>query len=715
MKVFFNILYFCLVFVISSHAHEGMWLPILLNIDHMQQNGLKLSAQDIYSVNQESLKDAIVHFGGGCTAEAISDEGLILTNHHCGFGAIQQLSSIENDYLKFGFWADNNAGELSCAGLTASFVLRIEDVTERVLKGINDSTSFEERSSIVTLRSAELAAEAAEGEFISAEVKPFFFGNQYILVIKKTYPDVRLVGAPPSSIGKFGGDTDNWVWPRHTGDFALFRIYAGPGNEPASYSDENEPYVPAKSLDISISGVAPGDFTMVYGFPGTTDQYAISEAVEYVTEIINPIRIEMRAQSLEVIDAAMASSDELRIQYASRQSMISNAYKKWIGQNMGLNRFQAVEKKQQQEESFIEQSRAAGQTVYVEVLDSLRSVENDIIPYQTARDLFIEFFFYGPEVLNFTRRLDALLAATESNESDEKIAELREKALKSVENHFKDYHLETDRAVFESLVGIYSKSVVQELQPKALDKFRENYNSNPVEYANRLYGKSVFTDREKLERILKSGSSRKLRKLKEDPLHSLAASFMESYATRVKPHYDLLGEQRDDLMRKYVKALMSLNPDEMFWPDANSTLRVTYGKVEGCIPQDGLEYLHSTTLEGVMHKYVPGDKEFDVPDRLIQLFEDKDFGPYGENGKLNVAFLASNHTTGGNSGSPVLNANGELIGLNFDRSWESTMSDLMFNPEICRNISVDVRYILFIVDKYAGAGWLLDEMNLKSQ
>lgn len=715
MKVFFNTLYFCLVMVMTAQAHEGMWLPILLNIDHMQQNGLKLSAEDIYSINQESLKDAIVHFGGGCTAEAISDEGLILTNHHCGYGAIQKLSSVENDYLKHGFWASDNAGELSCAGLSASFVHRIEDVTDRILEGVSDSTSFEERKSLVTLRSAELAAEAGEGKFLSAEVKPFFFGNQYILIIKKTYPDVRLVGAPPSSIGKFGGDTDNWVWPRHTGDFALFRIYAGEGNEPAEYSDDNEPYVPVKSLDISLKGVSPGDFTMVYGFPGVTDQYAISEAVEYVTETINPIRIKMREQSLQVIDAAMASSDELRIQYASRQSMISNAYKKWIGQNMGLDRFKAIEKKRQHEEVFIEQSRAAGQAAYVDVLDSLRSIENIIIPYQTARDLFIEFFFYGPEVLNFTRRFDALLAAVESNEPDEKVAELREQALKALESHFKDYHLQTDRAVFETLVGLYAGAVDQELQPGELADFRDKYNSDPTAYTDRIYGKSVFADREKLERILKSGSSRKLLKLKKDPLHALAASFMESYTTQVRPYYDSLGEKRSDLMRKYVKAQMTLNPEEIFWPDANSTLRVTYGKVEGCIPQDGLEYLHSTTLEGVMHKYVPGDKEFDVPDRLIQLYEEKDFGQYGSSGELNVAFLASNHTTGGNSGSPVLNANGELIGLNFDRSWESTMSDLMFNPEICRNISVDVRYILFIVDKYAGAGWLLDEMNLKTQ
>lgn len=712
MKGIFNTLLCSILFVCSVQAHEGMWLPILLDMDDMQRNGLKLSEADIYSINQASLKDAIVHFGGGCTAEAISDQGLILTNHHCGYSAIQNLSSVENDYLKDGFWANDQSGELHCPGLTATFIVSIEDVTDQVLEGIDEQTDWAERQTRVAAKSLELSEVTEEGAGYSAEVKSFYYGNQYIRIVKRTYSDVRLVGAPPSSIGKFGGDTDNWVWPRHTGDFSMFRIYADGDNEPADFKEDNVPYVPAKSLEISLNGVKEGDFTMVYGFPGVTDQYIHSSGMEYVKNVVNPLRIEMRAKSLEVIDAAMASSDELRIQYAARQSMISNAYKKWIGQNMGLDRFDAIEKKKAQEEAFLEKARDAGNKRYEQVLDTLELLHAKIQPYQLARDLFIEFFFYGPEILNFTRKVDALIGAIESEQDEEKIAELREKAVRSVANHFKNYDLETDRKVFENLLGAYTDAVNQDLQPSALDVYQGKYGKNAEKYTDYIYSKSIFTDPAKLTALLQSGKTKKIVKLKEDPAHELAASFLADYAKIIKPDYDLLNSLIDAEMQIYMKGLMELHPEKKYWSEANSTLRVTYGKVEGCIPRDGLSYLPTTTLEGVVHKYVPGDKEFDVPEKLIELYEQKDFGQYGTDQTMNVAFLASNHTTGGNSGSPVLNAEGQLIGLNFDRSWESTMSDLMFNPEICRNISVDIRYILFIVDKYAGAGWLLDEMKI---
>lgn len=712
MKETFNTLLCSILFVFSVQAHEGMWLPILLDMDDMQRNGLKLSAEDIYSINQASLKDAIVHFGGGCTAEAISDQGLILTNHHCGYGAIQNLSNVENDYLKDGFWASEPSGELHCPGLTATFIVSIEDVTDQVLEGIEAEMDWAERQTKVADRMMELSEVTEDGEGYSAEVKSFYYGNQYIRIVKRTYSDVRLVGAPPSSIGKFGGDTDNWVWPRHTGDFSIFRIYADSENEPSEFSEENIPYVPAKSLDISLKGVQEGDFTMVYGFPGVTDQYIHSSGMKYVKDVVNPLRIEMRAKSLEVIDAAMASSDELRIQYAARQSMISNAYKKWIGQNMGLERFDALEKKKEQEANFKEKAQASGNEQYVGVLGELNDLHAEIEPYQLARDLFIEFFFYGPEILNFTRKVDALIGAIETEQDEEKIADLREKAVRAVASHFKNYDLETDRKVFEKLLGEYTDAVREDLQPTALEVYREKYDKDAKAYTDFIYSKSMFTEPAKLTALLQSGKTKKIVKLKEDPAHELAASFLSDYSKDIKPNHDLLNSRIDAAMQVYMKGLMELNPDKKYWSEANSTLRVTYGQVEGCIPRDGLSYLPTTTLEGVIHKYVPDDKEFDVPDKLIDLFEQKDFGQYGTDQTMNVAFLASNHTTGGNSGSPVLNAEGQLIGLNFDRSWESTMSDLMFNPEICRNISVDIRYILFIVDKYAGAGWMLDEMNI---
>lgn len=696
----------------SLRAHEGMWIPILLDIENMQREGLKLTAEDIYSVNNASLKDAIVHFGGGCTAEVISDAGLILTNHHCGYGAIQQLSSLENDYLKNGFWAENRSGELACAGLTATFVDRIEDVTEIILSGIDESTPTEERRKLIAERSQSLAEAAVSGAAWKAEVKPFFYGNQFIMIITKTYSDVRLVGTPPSSIGKFGGDTDNWIWPRHTGDFALFRIYASPENEPADFAEENQPFQPAHSLPVSLKGVKEGDFTMVYGFPGVTDQYLVSRGVEYVTEKVNPVRIAMRESSLQVIDAAMASSDELRIKYAARQSMISNAWKKWIGQNMGLDRFDAIQKKKDFEKSFQQKADASGNENYRNVLASLDQAHQQIEPYQLARDLFIEFYFYGPQVLNFSRQLDELLGAIASELPKDQTDALLEKSIRSAKSYFEDYHADTDRAVFERLLPQYAKAVSRDLQPVQLAEFYDKYKMDAESYTEYLYDKSVLDDETELIALLEGGNLKKIAKLTSDPLYALANSFMGDYSSKIRPEQVRLQTIINDGMRVYVKAQMDLFPDKVYWSDANSTLRVTYGKVEGCIPQDGMAYLPHTTLEGVIHKYVPGDVEFDVPNRLIELYESKDYGRYGQDGKLNVAFLASNHTTGGNSGSPVINANGELIGLNFDRSWESTMSDIMFNPEICRNISVDVRYILFVVDKFAGAGWILDEMNL---
>jgi len=697
---------------INSFAHEGMWVPMLLDLNDMQSNGLRLSQEDIYSIHQSSLKDAIVLFGNGCTGEVISEEGLILTNHHCGFSAIQSLSSVEKDYLKNGFWAKSSAEELRCEGLSVSFIISIEDVTNNILAGIDESTSLSERNSLVAQRSAKVSADAIDGTHYKAHVKSFYYGNQFFLIKFEVYNDIRLVGAPPSSIGKFGGDTDNWVWPRHTGDFAFFRVYAGADNLPAVFSIENQPMKPRNSLKISAKGVEEGDFTMVYGFPAVTTQYLISDAVDYIVNKSNPAKIEMRKNSLGIIDAAMLQSDEMRIKYASKQSNISNAYKKWIGENMGLIRFDAINKKRAFESDFQTAANNSGKIKYIQVLPTLKELHYQIELVADARDFFVEFVVYGPGIINFTRRFETLVSRYDELQEkglvDKQLADLQKSSIA----YFKDYDIDTDKKLFIGLLQYYLKGTESYLRPIELNALLGKYNGDVGKLGNDLYDKSVFAVQSKLNEVLNSGNSKKIKKLSNDMSFKLMTSFFLHYQESVKPTYDQLKMQIDDWMRIYVQGQMELFPDKKYWSDANSTLRISYGKVEGCIPQDGLLYHHQTTIEGIAQKYVPGDVDFDAPTRLLELYRNKDFGKYGVNGTLPVAFLASNHTTGGNSGSPVLNADGHLIGLNFDRSWESTMSDVMFNAEICRNISVDIRYVLFIVDKYAGAERLINEMQI---
>lgn len=693
-------------------AHEGMWVPMLLDVSDMQSNGMRLTQEDIFSIKQSSLKDAIVHFGGGCTAEVISDQGLILTNHHCGYSAIQSHSSVANDYLKDGFWAASTTEELPCAGLTATFIVNIEDVTDIILEGVIDETPLSERNKLVAERSASLMKERSQDTHYKVNVKSFYYGNQFLLITTEEFSDVRLVGAPPSGIGKFGGDTDNWVWPRHTGDFSLFRIYASPENKPAVYADTNIPMVPKKSLSISTKGVNEGDFTMVYGFPGTTTQYLISDAVDHLINKSNPTKIEMREKSLGIIDAAMLQSDEMRIKYASKQSGISNAYKKWIGENMGLIRYNALNKKISFEIDFKEAAKQSGNQLYMDVLPALKSLQSEIEPVQDARNYFIEFVIYGPELLKFTRRFEELINHYDVL-SEKGILEKNITALQRVtDRHFKDYDFDTDRKLFVELLKLYLEETNPTWQPAQLKTMVAKYKGDIDRFGNDIYAKSVFADNQKLSAIIESGNSKRIKKLSDDLAFQLMNAFYSHFANEIKPAHELLSAQTEEWMRLYVKAQMELFPDKKYWADANSTMRVSYGKVEGCIPQDGMIYAYQTTIEGISQKHVPGDVDFDAPERLLELYRQKDFGDYGLNGTLPVAFLASNHTTGGNSGSPVLNADGHLIGLNFDRSWQSTMSDVMFSPEICRNISVDIRYVLFVIDKYAGAGHLINEMNL---
>ncbi len=698
----------------SLRAHEGMWIPSTLQqlvIGDMQAAGLRLTAEQIYSINQSSLKDAIVHFGGGCTAEVLSDQGLILTNHHCGYSQIQSHSSVEQDYLKDGFWAMSKGAELPNPGLSATFVKRIEDVSESMLEAAGDLEG-EQREIALGRRAATLIQEATQDNHYKAEIKPFFFGNAFYLIITEVFPDVRLVGAPPSSIGKFGGDTDNWEWPRHTGDFALFRIYAGKDNLPAAYSEENIPYTPEHSLPINMSGLKPGDFTMVFGFPGRTDQYLVSDAVAYVLEEANPMRKAMREASLGVIDRAMGQSDTLRIKYAAKQSRIANAHKKWIGQSQGLEQYNALEKKKAFEREFRE--LAAKSDVHeADLPDQLAKLYQDYADHSLSRDFLIEFYYYGPEVLRYASSFQKFVEGYDKLSEEGELKTEKEKLKQSVESHFKNYDIRVDRDILAAQAPIVVERCPEILRPEILTEMLQKHKGDAEAMARSFFARSVFADKDALINLFKKADKKIIKSIESDPAYLTALQILSKWQEKGAPEYRRFSEAEEQLMGRYVKAMMELFPDRIYWPDANSTLRITYGAMEGSEPRDGVEYLPYTTLDGVIRKYQPGHRDFDLPKRLIDLHREGDYGPYHTDGELRVCFLGSNHTTGGNSGSPALDADGYLVGLNFDRTWESTMSDIMFNPEICRNIMVDIKYVLFIVDKFANAGHLIAEMDLR--
>lgn len=685
-------------------AKEGMWLPMFLqqlNEAEMKAMGLDLTAEDIYSINNGSLKDAIVHFGGGCTAEIISGEGLLLTNHHCGYSQIQSHSSIEHDYLSNGFWAKDRSEELSNKGLTATFIKYMKEVTADVLANENnDMTESERREMIKTLGDSLISTEI-EGTHYEAMIKPFFKGNRYFMFVTETYMDVRLVGAPPSSIGKFGSDTDNWMWPRHTGDFSIFRIYADKDNNPAEYSEDNVPYKPNRHLTISTQGVKPGDFTMVYGFPGRTDEYLPAVAVKQITQVLNPAKISIRETALAIMDKEMRSSDEVRIKYASKYASVANYYKKWIGENTGIQKTRGIKRKEEFEKAFMDavnsDAKYADYATLLTVYDSLYGELEDIA---LARDYFIEIAYRGVAIVKFANKVSKFIETGE--------VEDLEGFKKSINGHFKNYDVHTDQLLFDALFKKYALD-------QANSEYLPTYFKNKTYSANEVFSKSYFANKEKLEALLNSPTKKVQKKLTKDPAFKVSSALYGYYRNVIYGKYWAMESELDAIDRDYLKAMMEVLPDyRNYYPDANSTLRLTYGQVQGVSPLDAISYDHVTYLEGMMEKYIPGDYEFDLPVKLIELYENKDFGSYADdNGKLPVCFIATNHTTGGNSGSPALNSNGELIGLNFDRAWEGTMSDINYDASRCRNIMVDARYILFIIDKYADAVYLIDEMTIK--
>ncbi len=703
MKKLRSIVSALLLISASVVAKEGMWLPMFLqqlNEAEMQAMGLELTAEDIYSINNGSLKDAIVHFGGGCTAEMISSEGLLLTNHHCGYGQIQEHSSVENDYLTNGFWAKDKASELSNKGLTATFIKYMKEVTSEVLaKQTVGMTEAERKEMIKTIGDSLISLEV-DGTHYEGLIKPFFKGNRYFMFVTETFKDVRLVGAPPSSIGKFGSDTDNWMWPRHTGDFAIFRIYSDKDNKPADYSEDNIPYQPNRHLTISTKGVKPGDFSMVYGFPGRTDEYLPAVAVKQITKVLNPAKISIRETALAIMDKEMRASDEVRIKYASKYARVANYYKKWIGENTGIQKTRGIKRKEEFEKVFMDQVLSNNAySDFTHLLASYDSLYSELEDVALARDYFIEIAYRGVEIINFSNKASRFISTGKEEDL--------EKFKKTIKGHFKNYDSHTDEQLFQALFDKYAID-------QANSAYLPSYFNGDVYSAQEVFKKSYFACEEKLSDLLNASTKKIQKKLSKDPAFKIATSLYNHYRTVIYGKYWGLEDELDALDRSYMKAIMEVLPDyRNYYPDANSTLRLTYGQVQGVSPLDAVSYGHVTYLEGMMEKYIPGDYEFDLPQKLIELYETKDFGIYADdNGKLPVCFIATNHTTGGNSGSPALNAKGELVGLNFDRAWEGTMSDINYDASRCRNIMVDARYILFVIDKFANAGYLIDEMTI---
>ena len=708
----------CLSLGISSaRPDEGMWLPMLLkqlNESEMQKKGMRLSAEDIYSINQSSLKDAIVSFGGFCTGEMISSEGLLLTNHHCGYGQIQNHSSVEKDYLTEGFWAMTREQELPNPGLTATFIVRMEDVTQQILAGIPANVAEAEREKMVQQNISKVRQQATAGTHYDAVIRPFFYGNEYYMYVTETFRDIRMVGAPPSSIGKFGGDTDNWMWPRHTGDFSIFRIYAGEDNKPADYSPNNKPYKPKHHLPISMSGVQENDFTMVFGFPGRTNEYLTSHAIEEIYEVSNPAKIKIRDTKLAILDKDMKASDAIRIQYAAKYASVANAWKKWIGENRGLRKANTIARKQELEKQFTQWANAdaSRKQTYGNLINEFANNYAALEGITISRDYVMEAA-WGVELVKYANDYIKLNELLEAKAPQQEINAQLDRLERGIPGFFKNYNAPTDKKVFVALMNMYYEGIDPKMHPEVFKTVRQKYKGDFSKYADEVYSKSLFTSEKGVRQAIADIKAGKGNPLKNDVGFQLANSINSHYQASVLPTYTKVNDNLNLLYRTYVAGLREMQADRKFYPDANSTLRVAYGKVEPYEPVDGVKYKYYTTLEGIIEKAASGAAEdYAIPARLQELYDKKDYGPYGVNGQLPVAFIASNHTTGGNSGSPVINANGQLIGTNFDRNWEGTMSDLTYNPDQVRNISVDVRYMLFIVDKFAGAGHLVKEMTL---
>ena len=707
-----------LCFSTIVRADEGMWIPALLqrNEADMQAMGMKITADDIYSINHNSMKDAVVLFGGGCTGEIVSEQGLLLTNHHCGYGWIQKHSTVEHDYLTDGFWAMTPEEELACPGLTAIMLKNMVDVTDRVLENITDETSDEERAVIIKKHIKSIIEEAQKDTEYELSVESFYIGNQYFLMYNEVFKDVRMVGAPPSNIGKFGGDTDNWVWPRHTGDFSIFRIYVNKDGKPAEYSEDNVPYKPDYHFTISLKGVEKDDFTFVFGYPARTNEYLPSVAVNQEANVIYPVVVDLRTQILDIYNKYQERDPKVRIQYASKHAGLGNGWKKWMGVIEGIRSFKGIEKKKAFEEAYInwcQETRA--RMKYMHALRDFDTVYAEYEKYRMATTYLTEAGL-SIELLDFAAnfaKLAEVTKGTPQEEIDELINDLRQTSAA----FFKDYYQPIDEEVAVKMLKVYIEEQPANFRPTILNDIETNYNGEVQDYVKYLFAKSILTSEEKVNKLLDEFKVSKAKKLAKDPAVVAVNSMMDFYVENVMPKSRECNNRINNLRRVYMEGQMKMIPEVFpernLYPDANFTLRVTYGKVGGFKPKDAVTYRHYTTLDGIMEKEDPNIYDYVVTDRLHELYDKKDFGRYADkDGTMHVAFIAGNHTTGGNSGSPILNAEGQLLGLNFDRTWEGTMSDLVYDPSICKNISVDIRYVLFLIDKYAGCTRLIDEMTI---
>ena len=702
----------------SGKADEGMWMLNLLNkLDQgeLTEMGLKLSPEDIYSINHSSLKDAIVHFGGGCTGEIISDQGLLLTNMHCGYGRIQSHTTVENDYLKNGFWAKSMEEELANPGLTVRFLKRIEDVTDRINSQLNEDMTEQERQMKIRELSKALEEQAVEGTHYNATIRPFYEGNEFYLFVFETFRDVRLVASPPTSIGDFGSLTDNWMWPRHKADFAMFRVYMSPDGKPAEYSPDNVPYQPKHHLPVSMKGVQEGDFAMIMGYPGNTDRFMTSYGIQELMEVSHPNRIKIRGRKLEIMNETMNQSPAHRIMYASKYKGTSNYWKYSIGQMEGFKRIDLLSERKALEKDFLSwvNGRQDREELYGQTLELIRTAYQSRRPYENAGQYIRECLLSGPEITRFAMRTNELKSLLEQSffkrlfngkERKKELANLRSYG----KRHFRDYHKPTDQEIAVALLKMFKEDVDSKYYPDAFQKAMDEYNGDVKAYVDDLYSKSIFTDKNRYQAFMDDPDAEKLA---ADPAYQFARSVYASYYNlrRMASQYD---DQLQKGQRLFVKGVTNMQSDKTFYPDANSTMRLTYGSVGGYKVKDAVRYKYYTTLEGVMEKEDPDNYEFIVPDKLKELYEAKDYGPYGEDGQMPVCFITNNDITGGNSGSPVMNGKGELIGLAFDSNWEGMTGDIEYAEKTQKTVCTDIRYLLFILDKIGEVDWLIEEMDV---
>jgi hypothetical protein len=699
---------------LKAKPDEGMWvLPLIekLNIGKMTELGLKLSAEDIYSLNKASIKDAIVIFGGGCTGEIVSSQGLILTNHHCGYGQIQAHSTVEHDYLKDGYWAMTKEQELPNPNLSVTFLIRIDDVTDQILASVKAGMNEQDRSSAINEARSAIESKAAEGTNYRATVSSFYGGNYFYLLVYERYNDVRFVGAPPSSIGKFGFDTDNWEWPRHTGDFSVFRVYSGPDGKPAPYSKDNIPLKPKYWLPVSIKDLNKGDYAMILGYPGRTQRYATSYEVNEILNITNPNRIKIRGIKQEIWMADMVATQKVNIQYASKYSGSSNYWKYSIGQNAGLERLNVKTKKQQIENQFNTwvTSDPDRKAKYGEALNMIRTSIEERAEFQNAQQFISECFNQGCEILSLNIAASILVDALKSGDSKQ-VANITSNLKTRISSFYKDYNPPTDQKTMKAMLKLYRNDVPVKFHPDFYTNIVDKkFKGNIDKFVDDLFAKSVFSSEAKLNSFLDKPL---LKTLQNDPVYLTAIS-INKVSSEVSKSLSQFDANLATGRRLWVAALKEMMPDRTLYPDANSTMRLTYGTIEDYDPKDAVTYKYYTTLQGVVDKYKPGDYEFDLPQRLIDLNSKKEFGRYGSpKGYMPVCFLTTNDITGGNSGSPVMNGSGELIGLAFDGNWEAMSGDIAYETELQRTIAVDIRYVLWIMDIYAGAGHLVDEMTV---